>query len=261
MDAPARRRPVALLTGGAGALVRGCIAGLVKAGFDILVLDCSSADLGSIEQNADEATIAGLGESLDDPEALPGIVEHAWRECGGATCLVNAASTAGSARGDILDVTRASLDLCLQGNVLTPFILTQHVSKRMMADRAASPSGPYRSVITLTTSALDHTVALDLADYALSKAALSAMCRHFSARLAPEGIGCFEVRPGLIAKDGPHRAQAVYDRLIGQGFLPMGRWGQVDEVGSVVAALARGDFRYSVGQIVNVDGGMGLKTF
>ena len=47
-----------------------------------------------------------------------------------------------------------------------------------------------------------------------------------------------------------------YDKLIAGGLLVQPRWGLPEDVGKAVAALARGDFPYSTGQVVMVDGGL-----
>ena len=49
-----------------------------------------------------------------------------------------------------------------------------------------------------------------------------------------------------------------YDRLIGEGLVPQGRWGTPEDVGRVAAALARGDAPYSTGAVIVVDGGLTL---
>jgi NAD(P)-dependent dehydrogenase (short-subunit alcohol dehydrogenase family) len=47
-----------------------------------------------------------------------------------------------------------------------------------------------------------------------------------------------------------------YDRLFAEGLALEARWGQPADVGRAVAALARGEFPYATGQVVNIDGGM-----
>jgi NAD(P)-dependent dehydrogenase (short-subunit alcohol dehydrogenase family) len=49
-----------------------------------------------------------------------------------------------------------------------------------------------------------------------------------------------------------------YDTLIANGLCVQKRWGQPDDVGKAVAALARGDFPYSTGQVIMVDGGLSI---
>ena len=54
-------------------------------------------------------------------------------------------------------------------------------------------------------------------------------------------------------------ATEKYDRLIGEGLLPLGRWGDPEDVARAVAALATGHFAYSTGEVVRVDGGLFLR--
>ena len=82
--------------------------------------------------------------------------------------------------------------------------------------------------------------------------------RLFAARLAPEGIPVYEVRPGIIATDMTAAVKEIYDRRIADGLIPERRWGQPDDVGRVVAALVRGDAPYATGSVVHVDGGLSV---
>jgi NAD(P)-dependent dehydrogenase (short-subunit alcohol dehydrogenase family) len=49
-----------------------------------------------------------------------------------------------------------------------------------------------------------------------------------------------------------------YDRLFGEGLALQERWGEPEDVGRAVAALARGDFAYSTGQVIMVEGGIAV---
>ena len=50
-----------------------------------------------------------------------------------------------------------------------------------------------------------------------------------------------------------------YDAQIAQGLVPQKRWGQPQDVGRAVAALARGDFAYATGLVVEISGGMNIR--
>jgi NAD(P)-dependent dehydrogenase (short-subunit alcohol dehydrogenase family) len=53
-----------------------------------------------------------------------------------------------------------------------------------------------------------------------------------------------------------HAVQEKYDRLIfEEGLLPQPRWGTPEDIGRAVASLARGDFPYSPGLVLDIDGG------
>ena len=78
----------------------------------------------------------------------------------------------------------------------------------------------------------------------------------WAARLGEFGIPVYEVRPGVIKTDMTAGVQEKYDRLFDEGLAIQRRWGTPEDVGKAVAALARGDFPYSTGQVIMVDGGL-----
>ena len=86
------------------------------------------------------------------------------------------------------------------------------------------------------------------------------MTALYAARLAEYGINVYEIRPGVIATDMTSGVKEKYDHLIEQGAWPLGRWGQPDDIGRAVAAIARGDFPFSTGEVFNVDGGFHLRV-
>ena len=78
----------------------------------------------------------------------------------------------------------------------------------------------------------------------------------FAVRLAEYNIPVFEVRPGIIETDMTSAVKDKYDKLIEEGLCLQKRWGEPEDIGKVVASLARGDFMYSTGQVIMVDGGL-----
>lgn len=85
------------------------------------------------------------------------------------------------------------------------------------------------------------------------------MARIFAHRLAEHGINVYEVRPGIIQTDMTSAVKEKYDELITAGLVPQKRWGFPEDVGKAVAALARGDFAYSTGLILEISGGMNIR--
>jgi NAD(P)-dependent dehydrogenase (short-subunit alcohol dehydrogenase family) len=114
--------------------------------------------------------------------------------------------------------------------------------------------------IVTITSVSAYTVSTNRGDYCVAKAGLAMMTKLFAARLAEFGINVYEVRPGVIATDMTGGVKEKYDKLIEQGAWPIRRWGQPEDVGRAVAAVARGDLPYSTGEVINVDGGFHLRT-
>ena len=75
-------------------------------------------------------------------------------------------------------------------------------------------------------------------------------------RLAEYGINVYEIRPGIIETDLTSVVKDKYDQLIlEEGITPIRRWGQPEDVGKAVVAIAEGLMPFSTGEIINVDGG------
>jgi NAD(P)-dependent dehydrogenase (short-subunit alcohol dehydrogenase family) len=79
------------------------------------------------------------------------------------------------------------------------------------------------------------------------------MTQLFATRLGEFNIPVYEVRPGVIMTEG---VTAKYDKLIAEGLTVQNRWGFPEDIGKAVAAIAKGDFPYSTGQVFMIDGGL-----
>jgi len=96
-------------------------------------------------------------------------------------------------------------------------------------------------------------------DYCISKAGIAMATQLWAARLGEFDIPVYEVRPGVIKTDMTSVVTEKYDKLFANGLAIQARWGLPEDVGKAVAALARGDFPYSTGQVVMVDGGLTMQ--
>lgn len=137
------------------------------------------------------------------------------------------------------------------------FFLAQAVARHMLA----APSPRRRTIVMVATVTVDHLIGKVLAEYSIAKAGLAHMVQHFAARLASENIDCYEIRPGMMQTPMTSSSREKYDRLVAEGFVPAGHWGDLAEIGKAAAAMASGEFSYAVGQTIHIDGGMRLKLF
>ena len=85
------------------------------------------------------------------------------------------------------------------------------------------------------------------------------MTALFADRLAGENIRVFEVRPGIIRTGMTEPVAEKYDRLIGEGLLPIARWGKPEDVARAVVGIVLGYHPYSTGSAVEVDGGFHIR--
>jgi NAD(P)-dependent dehydrogenase (short-subunit alcohol dehydrogenase family) len=92
----------------------------------------------------------------------------------------------------------------------------------------------------------------------MSKAALTMMSKLFAVRLAEYGIMTHEVRPGVIRTAMTAPATERYDHFIAEGGIPVGRWGEPEEVAAVITSLAVGRFPYATGTSIDIAGGLQL---
>jgi NAD(P)-dependent dehydrogenase (short-subunit alcohol dehydrogenase family) len=168
--------------------------------------------------------------------------------------LVNNAGVAPRVRNDLLETTEESYDHVVDTNLKGVFFLTQLFARDMVAARKADAR--FSGMIVNITSISATVVSTNRGEYCIAKAGLSMMSQLFAARLGADGIPVYEVRPGVIKTDMTAGVTAKYDKLIADGLFVQPRWGFPDDVGKAVAGLARGDFPYSTGQVIMVDGAM-----
>lgn len=254
--------PVALVTGGQQGIGRGCAVALAEAGFDVVIMDLNPSP------DADEtlAAIAAHGRrgafvaaDLADLDQHARLVDEAAAAFGRLDCLVNNAGVSVMSRGDLLDVSVESFDRCININLRGTFFLTQRVA-RWMLDHPLAEGYPQRSIITISSSNA-RIVAIERSEYCISKTGLAMMTQLFAVRLAEEGIGVYEIRPGIIHTAMTARVEERYDREIAEGASPIRRWGEPEDIGKTVVTMATGGLPFTVGQAVCTDGGLYIRHY
>jgi 3-oxoacyl-[acyl-carrier protein] reductase len=254
---------VAMVTGGRRGIGRGIALALADAGFDIVLIDVQQDELVaetlvSIEKKPGRRATFLIG-NIADVDRQPMLVDAAFQVFGTVDCLVNNAGVQVQKRGDLLDATVESYDRVMGVNLRGTFFLTQTVARRMIDEARPADSAP-RSIITISSVNVD-LVSPDRPEYCMSKLGLSMMTKMFALRLAPHGICTYEIRPGITLTDMTSVAREKYDRLIGEGLVPMRRWGQPEDIGRTVASLASGAMPFSTGAAYAVDGGLHIAEF
>jgi NAD(P)-dependent dehydrogenase (short-subunit alcohol dehydrogenase family) len=252
-------KKVALITGGSRGIGLGIADHLAHNGFDLAINGVRPAEAVAepIAQlrdlGADVLYCQGDIASREDRiNVLAAITNHFGR----LHVLVNNAGVAPKERRDILEATEESFEYVLSTNLQGPYFLTQKVANWMI-DQGRKRSDFTGCIINI--SSVSATVAsVNRGEYCIAKAGVSMATQLFAARLGEYNIPVYEVRPGIIKTDMTAGVTEKYDRLIDGGLTVQKRWGYPDDVGKAVAALARGDFPYSTGQVLLVDGGLTL---
>ena len=253
-------QPVAMITGGNRGIGRGITERLLREGWAVAIMATRPADQALLAELGTLGPVSytqgSVADLADDKRFLTQTVE-AW---GRVDALVNNAGVAPSERLDILVATPESYDRVLDINLRGPYFLTQMVAAEMIRLRGDHDPATDRVVGTIVnvTSISSDIVSTNRGEYCISKAGGTMANKLWAARLAPEGIVVYEVRPGMILTDMTAANAEKYTAAIAEGLTPVPRWGQPADVGGAVFALVSGNMPYSTGDIIHVDGGMHL---
>ena len=247
-------RGTAFVTGARRGIGKAIALTLAQDGFDVAVndvegspeIDAVVAEIKSLGRN----TIAVIGD-ISNIQSHTAMLDQA-ETIGQLSTLVNNAGVSVLSRGDLLEVSEKSYNRCMDINVRGTFFLSQVFAKRLLAQAQKTK---HRSIINIS-SANVSAVSIARGEYCISKAAVSMTSKLFAARLSNEGIGVYEIQPGFIETEMTAPAKAKYDKLIEEGLTVIKRFGQPDDVARVASTMAQGLLPYTVGQAIQVDGGL-----
>jgi len=250
---------VAFITGGSRGIGYGIAVELAKAGFDIAINGVRAA-----EEVKD--VVAGLQAYGGDVIYCPGdvasntarfsMIEQIKNHYGRINVLVNNAGVAPKERKDILETSEESFERLISTNLQGPFFLTQAVANWMIEQK--QQEAVFDGCIVNISSISATVASVNRGEYCIAKAGLSMTTQLFAIRLGDFNIPVYEVRPGILHTDMTKGVSEKYDRLINEGLCVQKRWGESSDVGMAVSALATGQFPYSTGQVIMVDGGLTL---
>lgn len=159
--------------------------------------------------------------------------------------LVNNAGV--GAGGLMLMTPMRQIKEVFQINFFSQVLVTQHVAKLMMRQK-------HGSIINMSSVAgLDNYGGVFL--YGSTKAAMSLFTKDCSNELAPFGIRCNAIAPGLIETDmGDEMTEKSREIMLDRSV--MHRKGKPEEIANLMVFLASDESSYINGQIIRIDGGM-----
>lgn len=254
-------KPVAIVTGGTRGIGLGIAERLAHEGFRLAL--CGVRPAEAVEDVVDDlrrrhaTDVVYVPCDVGDRAARTRLLGEVRRRFGRLHVLVNNAGIAPKERRDLLEATEDSFEAVLRVNLQGPYFLTQAAAAWMIEQKRGDRA--FHACIVNVSSVSATVASTNRGEYCVAKAGLAMATQLWAARLGEYDIPVYEVRPGIIRTDMTAGVEAKYDALIEQGLLVQRRWGLPEDVGRAVAMLARGDLRYSTGQIVAVDGGMGVQ--
>ena len=239
---------IAIITGVAGGIGKASALLLAKNGYAVVGMGRSETpDLSDFE-GLDVTYVSGDVSSAEDRKRL---FDTAVAK-GEISALVNVAGVAPKVRRDILEMTEESYDYVMGINTKGTLFLTQAVANQMVKQ------GKGGSIVNISSCSA-YTSSISRGEYCISKAGVSMITKLFADRLAGDGITVNEICPGIIETGMTAAVKEKYDNLIAGGLVPLGRWGQPEDIAKAVVALCDGTFAYATGQSFILDGGMHIR--
>jgi NAD(P)-dependent dehydrogenase (short-subunit alcohol dehydrogenase family) len=242
----------AIVTGAARGLGRGMAIRLLEAGAEVWMVDRDRL----VEEAAKSFGAQAAVIDVSEPGAIDAIVEEVLGETGRLDILIANAGVGGGA--PVVDLSDELYRRIMSVNLDSVFYSCR------AAARVMKPAG-VGSIVTVS-SVFGRDTPAGSAAYGAAKAGVIALTHALARELAADGVRVNCISPGHMMTDLyrnalERRASAsgrTYDETAAAELaqVPLGRFGDGEDVGALAAFLCSDDAAYITGQTINVDGGL-----
>jgi glucose 1-dehydrogenase len=241
--------PVAIVSGAGSGMGRAIAHRLAQEGYRLVLIDISRTGLEETQERVQDAAVLEVAD-VADRQRMFDVVSSANSRFGHVDVLVNAAGIL--RRASVLEHSMEDWHRTLRVNLDGAFWLSQAFARTQLeADRGGA-------IVNIASIEAVYPLSNHIA-YSTSKGALLMLTKAMALDLAPYGVRVNAVGPGVIAtnmnvdlRSDPARSARLLEQI------PMGRFGEPDEIAEVVAFLASDRASYMTGAFILVDGGWAI---
>lgn len=241
---------IALVTGGSRGIGRSICIALAQAGANVVFsyagnVDAATETLTEIQAHGTQAL--AVQSDVSKAEDVATLVSETIAVFGHIDILVN---NAGITRdGLLMTMKEEAFDAVIDTNLKGAYLTMKAVCRPMMKRRTGR-------IINISSVVGVHGNAGQV-NYAASKAGLIGMTKSLAKEVATRNITVNAIAPGFIETDMTDALpDAAKDALLST--IPMGRLGQSEDIAAAVVFFASDAAAYLTGQVLGVDGGMGM---
>jgi NAD(P)-dependent dehydrogenase (short-subunit alcohol dehydrogenase family) len=244
-------RRVALVTGASYGIGHAAAVALAEDGFDVAVTDLTIPALDRTVAAIEGAGRKALPLILDtrDQTSIDQVVATTVTTLGGVDVLVNNAGVPSPGKPAI-EITRDDWDRVLAVNLTGTFFMSTTVGRHMIETN--------RKGCIIGLSSTHGMVGFAGASaYGIAKAGISHLTRMLAIEWAPFGVRVNAIAPGTTETESrrPNLVDPVRrERMLSR--IPLGRFGNPEEMAGAIRYLASPAASYITGQILLLDGGL-----
>jgi NAD(P)-dependent dehydrogenase (short-subunit alcohol dehydrogenase family) len=242
---------VALITGAGQGIGRSIAIGFARAGATVIATDQNEQTLQAVAD-----ALVGVGTpalclllDVSDPKAIREAVDTAVARYGRIDTLVNNAGV--RVHKPVLEHTLEEWERVFRVNCTGVFLLCQAVARSMLKAQGGT-------IINISSQMAVVTSPSRVA-YCASKAALNQMTRVMALDWAQYNIRVNTIGPGPIRTPFTTGAVAQGAMPMSEEMVPLGRWGEPDEIVAAALYLASDASSFVTGAFLLVDGGQSIK--